>query len=160
MRNVLPGLLALACSLLFAVPAAASPYPLENVPTIVSAADAAKLAKAGIKTSDDLLAKAAKAKDRKVLAKSSGLKPADLLGLARRADLLRISGVGPEMVLLLEAAGIRTAAELGKKEPAALMKAVDEANASKKLSAKPPTEPQLQFWIAEAKKLQGGVEEK
>src|SRR6185503_16127279 len=99
------------------------------------------------KTTEDLLAKAGKSKDRKALAKASGLKDSALLVLAKRCDLLRLGGIGSEMVLLLEAAGVKTAADLGKKDAAKLMTAVTKANDAKKISQKPPTQDQLAFWI-------------
>jgi predicted flap endonuclease-1-like 5' DNA nuclease len=140
--------------------ARASHYAVSDVPRLVPAADVDKLHKAGVETTEQLLEKAAKSKDRKGLAKASGLKPAALLDLARRCDLLRIKGVGSEMVLLLEAAGIKTTADLGKAQPAALMSSVTSANQAKKITEKPPTEPQLVDWIGQAQKLPQVLEEK
>jgi predicted RecB family nuclease len=140
--------------------AQASHYALADVPRIVNPGDAEKLHKAGIETTEQLLDKAAKPKDRKALAKSSGLGKEALLDLARRCDLLRIKGVGPEMVLLLEAAGVKTTAELAKQEAPALTVAAATANQSKKISEKLPTEPQFQHWIEEAKKLPPVLETK
>jgi hypothetical protein len=76
-----------------------------------------------------------------------------LLDLARRCDLLRIKGVGSEMVLLLEASGVKTTAELAKKDVATLSAAIATANQAKKITEKPPADPQIQYWIEEAKKL-------
>ncbi len=113
-----------------------------------------------VETTEQLLTKGAKTKDRKALAKSSGLKGPELLDLARRCDLLRIKGVGSEMVLLLEAAGVKSTAELASKEAAALTAATESANKKSKISEKPPTEPQLSDWIGQAKKLPQVVEKK
>jgi DNA replication protein DnaD len=57
------------------------------------------------------------------------------------------------MVLLLEASGVKTVADLSKKEPAALTTTADQANKAKKITEKPPTEPQFQDWIDQAKSL-------
>src|SRR3954447_9409796 len=122
--------------------ARASHYAVADVPRLVPAADVDKLHKAGVETTEQLLDKAAKTKDRKALAKASGLKPAELLDLVRRCDLLRIKGVGSEMVLLLEAAGVKTTADLAKQQAAGLMDSVTTANKAKKITEKPPTEPQ------------------
>lgn len=143
-----------------AVTARASHYAVADVPRLVPAADVDKLHKAGIETTEQLLDKAAKAKDRKGLAKASGLKPAALLELARRCDLLRLKGVGSEMVLLLEAGGIKTTADLAKQEAPALMSALTKANQAKKITEKPPTEPQISDWIGQAQKLPQVIEEK
>ena len=64
------------------------------------------------------------------------------------------------MVLLFEAAGVKSTAELVTKDPAALTAAMDKANKTAKISEKPPTEPQLVDWIAQAKKLPQVVETK
>jgi hypothetical protein len=57
------------------------------------------------------------------------------------------------MVLLLEAAGVKSIAELAKKDAPGLLASLNSANSAKKITEKPPTEPQVQFWIDEAKKL-------
>jgi hypothetical protein len=138
----------------------ASHYAVADVPRLVSSTDAEKLHKAGIETTEQLLDKAAKAKDRKALAKASGVKPAELLDLARRCDLLRLKGVGSEMVLLLEAAGVKSTAALGKQTSAGLMESITKANQAKKITEKPPTEPQVGDWIGQAQKLPQVLEEK
>jgi predicted flap endonuclease-1-like 5' DNA nuclease len=145
---------------LFVGSAAASHYAIGDVPTLIGPADAAKLTKAGVSTTEDLLQKAAKPKDRKALAKAAGLSGAAVMDLARRCDLLRIKGVGPEMVLLLEASGVKTIADLSKKEAPALTAAADQANKAKKITEKPPTEPQFQDWIGQAKQLPPVIEGK
>jgi predicted flap endonuclease-1-like 5' DNA nuclease len=145
---------------LFVGAARASHYALADVPRLVTPGQVEKLKKADVNTTEELLTKASKAKDRKALAKASGLSAADLLALAKRCDLLRIKGVGSEMVLLLEAAGIKSTADLAKQDPAKLMTAVDNANKAAKITEKPPTEPQLADWIDQAKKLPQVVEAK
>ncbi len=144
----------------FSGTAFASHYAVADVPGLITAPDVAKLAKAGVATTEELLQKAAKSKDRKALAKASGLSAGVIMDLARRCDLLRIKGIGPEMVLLLEASGVKTAAELSKKEAAALTTAADQANKAKKITEKPPTEPQFQDWIDQAKQLPTVLETK
>src|SRR5215510_9928539 len=138
----------------------ASHYPLAEIPRLVKPSEVEKLKKASISTTEELLGKAAKAKDRKALAKTSGLSVADLLALAKRCDLLRIKGVGSEMVLLLEAAGVKSTADMVKQDAAKLMTAVNDANKKSKITEKPPTEPQLTDWIDQAKKLPQVVEAK
>jgi predicted flap endonuclease-1-like 5' DNA nuclease len=145
---------------LFAGSATASHYAVTDVPTLIAAPEAAKLTKAGVSTTEDLLQKAAKPKGRKSLAKASGLSAPAVMDLARRCDLLRIKGVGPEMVLLLEAAGVKSVTDLSKKEASALTAAADQANKAKKITEKPPTEPQFQDWIEQAKALPPMIEGK
>jgi predicted flap endonuclease-1-like 5' DNA nuclease len=144
----------------FAGAARASHYALADVPRLVKPGEVEKLKKASISTTEELLAKSAKAKDRKALAKSSGLSAADLLVLAKRCDLLRIKGVGSEMVLLLEAAGVKSTSDLVKQDAAKLLTAATDANKTAKITEKLPTEPQLADWIDQAKKLPQVVETK
>ena len=159
MRKTLPLLMSLAL-LALAGPARASHYAVGDVPRLITPGQVDKLHKGHIDTTEQLLDKGAKSKDRKALAKATGLKGPELLDLVRRADLLRIKGVGSEMVLLLEAAGVKSTADLVTKEPGALTSAMESANKTAKISEKPPTEPQLADWIAQAKKLPQVVETK
>ena len=140
--------------------ARASHYALVDVPRLVKSGEIDKLKKANVTTTEELLTKAAKTKDRKALAKTTGLAAAELLALAKRCDLLRIKGVGSEMVLLFEAAGVKSTADLVKTDAAKLMTAVTDANKTAKITEKPPTEPQLADWIDQAKKLPQVVETK
>jgi predicted flap endonuclease-1-like 5' DNA nuclease len=161
MRHAL--LLKLTCLLVLVLAAGsarASHYAIGDVPRLIKPAQVEKLHKAGVETTEQLLDKAAKGKERKALAKTSGLPAAELLDLARRCDLLRIKGVGSEMVLLLEAAGVKTTADLAKKDAPGLTTAVMSANQNKKITEKPPTEPQLGDWIDQAKKLPQVLEAK
>jgi len=153
-------LLAALLLLSWAGSARASHYAVADVPRIITPGQVEKLHKAKIETTEQLFDRAAKTKDRKALAKATGLPAAELLGLVRRCDLLRIKGVGSEMVLLFEAAGVKSTAELTASAPDTLTAAIDEANRTAKISEKPPTAPQLADWIAQAKKLPQVVESK
>jgi predicted flap endonuclease-1-like 5' DNA nuclease len=152
MRSLLTSALMLSLALL-AGRAQASHYAIADVPRLITPAQVEKLHKAGVETTEQLLTRAAKAKDRKALAKKSGLKSGEIEALAKRCDLLRIKGVGSEMVLLLEAAGVKTSGDLAKRDAPGLTTAVMAANKDKKITEKPPTEPQLADWIEQAKKL-------
>jgi len=140
--------------------ARASHYALADVPRLVKPGEVEKLKKASVTTTEELLGKSAKAKDRKALAKSTGLSAADLLALAKRCDLLRIKGVGSEMVLLLEAAGVKSTSDLVKQDAAKLLTAATDANKTAKITEKPPTEPQVADWIGQAQKLPQVLETK
>ena len=146
-------ILAVLLLTVFSGAARASHYAISDVPRLISSEQVGKLQKAGVTTTEELLGKTARGKDRKALAKASGLSSGDLLVLARRCDLLRIKGVGSEMVHLLQAAGVNSTAELIKRDPASLMTAVTAANKTARISEKPPTEPQLSDWIDQAKRL-------
>jgi predicted flap endonuclease-1-like 5' DNA nuclease len=128
--------------------ARASHYAIGDVPRLITSAQVEKLHKAGVETTEQLLAKA------------SGLPAGEIMDLAKRCDLLRIKGVGAEMVLLLEAAGVKTSGELAKRDAPGLTAAALSANKDKKITEKPPTEPQLADWIDQAKKLPQVLQEK
>jgi predicted flap endonuclease-1-like 5' DNA nuclease len=138
--------------------ARASHYAVADVPRIIIPAQVKKLHQAKIETTEQLLDRGAKAKERKALVKASGLPASEVLDLVRRCDLLRIKGVGSEMVLLFEAAGVKSTADLVAKDPAVLTAAMDAANKTAKITEKPPTVPQLADWIGQAEKLPQVIE--
>jgi hypothetical protein len=130
-----------------------SPYALTDIPQAVSADDAAKLKTAGVATTDDLLAKAATPKARKELAKASQLDERRLKGYAEMADLLRISGVGPDMVRLFGAAKVHTSRELAKQDAKKFYDVVVAINEKQKISQNPPDPKSVAAWIDKAKLL-------
>jgi predicted flap endonuclease-1-like 5' DNA nuclease len=115
---------------------------------------AKKLSEAGVRTVEKLLQEGAGAKGRKALAEKTGIKETLILEWVNRADLDRIKGVGSEYADLLEAAGVDTVVELGKRVPANLLKKMEEVNAAKKLVRKMPVESQVTDWVEQAKKLE------
>ena len=114
---------------------------------------AKKLKAAGVATTDALLIAGATPKGRKDLAAKSGIDETKILEWVNRADLFRIKGVGSEYSDLLEAAGVDTVVELGKRVAANLFAKMTEVNKAKKLVRKMPIEPQVKDWIEQAKVL-------
>ncbi|HEX9027848.1 MAG TPA: DUF4332 domain-containing protein [Anaerolineales bacterium] len=114
---------------------------------------AKKLTDAGVPTVEGLLEAGKAPKGRKELAEKTGISEAKILEWVNRADLARIKGVGSEYADLLEASGVDTVVELGKRVPANLTKKMEEVNAAKKLVRKVPSEKQVEDWVAQAKKL-------
>jgi predicted flap endonuclease-1-like 5' DNA nuclease len=142
--------LVFVASVLGAGEARASSYPLDQV---LPADETAKLAKLGMQTTDDLLAQGATAKGRKKIAKETKLATAKLLEWVRMCDLVRIKGVGPEMVKLLNAAKIDGVGKLRRQKAAALLARLEKVNAKAKITEKLPAQEQIAEWIAQAKKL-------
>ena len=124
----------------------------------IGPAYAAKLEKAGVKTTDDLLAKGAKPKGRDELEKASGISSGKILEWVNRVDLYRLNGVGSEYSDLLEAAGVDSPTELAHRVPANLVAKMEEVNKAKKLVRRVPTETMVAGWVAQAKKLPKVVE--
>src|SRR5437870_5308891 len=130
-----------------------SPYSLTDIPQAIPAAEAAKLKDAGIATTDDLLAKGAAPKGRKELAKSTGLSEEKLKAYVEMADLLRIGGVGPEMVRLFAAAKVRNTKQLAKQDAKKFFDALISANDKQKITQNPPDPKSVAAWIDKAKQL-------
>ena len=70
-----------------------------------------KLAAAGLKTTDDLLARGGTRDGREGIAAETGLTHDQILEWVNHADLYRIDGVGSEYADLLEAAGVDSVVE-------------------------------------------------
>ena len=119
----------------------------------IGEAYAQKLAEAGIATTQALLEKAATPKGRKEVAAKTAIGDALILKWVNHVDLSRIKGIGSEYADLLEAAGVDTVVELGKRVPANLSKKMAEINLEKKLVRKLPAESRVTDWVAQAKKL-------
>lgn len=114
---------------------------------------AEKLESAGVMSIEQLLNDGATPAGRKQIAASSGIADAKILEWVNHADLMRIKGVGSEYSDLLEAAGVDTVVELATRNPDNLHAKMLEVNAEKNLVRRPPSLPETQRWVAEAKTL-------
>ena len=111
------------------------------------------LAKAGIQTTAELLKATAKRKARKALSKRSGVPNARLSELAAQCDLLRVKGLGPSAVRLLQAANIKHVASLRHTGAKALHGKLEAIKATLNLPLVVPDVAELSGWIAQARKL-------
>jgi predicted flap endonuclease-1-like 5' DNA nuclease len=112
------------------------------------------LAKAGIKTVNDLLLAGGKRSDRDRLAKETGISEKLLLTWINHGDLMRVTGVGPEYARLLELAGVDTTPELAKRVPEHLAEALKKANDlgdGKVATHRLPDATTTTKWVANAK---------
>jgi len=146
-------LLALAALLATPAPARANPYNVSEVPKLIKEREARKLHSAGIHSTDDLLQHAIDPAQRKQLAKQTGLGTARVEQLARCSDLLRLSDIGPEFVMLLEAAGVKSAPDLAAMDPPALAKKMGALNKARHIANPAPSEAQVRNWVNQAGKL-------
>lgn len=119
----------------------------------IGAAYAEKLTAVGIKTTDDLLAKAATKKGRETLAEETGISEKLILKWANHADLFRIKGVAGQFAELLEAAGVDTVKELRHRVPANLYAKLVEVNNAKNLCNRVPAESEIERMVERAKEL-------
>ena len=120
----------------------------------IGEAYAAKLEAAGIKTTADLLAKAATPKGRKELAEETGISGKLILKWANHADLFRIKGVAGQFAELLEAAGVDTVKEFRHRVAANLQPKMVEINEEKNLCNRVPSVAELERMIDQAKELE------
>ena len=124
----------------------------------VGAAFATKLRKAGIRTTEALLAAGATKKGRQELAKATGLSPKLILEWVNHADLFRVKGIAGQYSDLLEEAGVDTVVELATRNPEALLAAMTKANDKKNLVNQMPGLSNVKAWIKGAKSLKRVVQ--
>lgn len=115
---------------------------------------AKKLQEAGVKTTDDLLAKAATKKGREALAEETGISEKLILKWANHADLFRIKGVAGQFAELLEAAGVDTVKEFRHRVAANLQPKLVEVNDQKNLCNRVPSVAEIQKMIDQAKEME------
>lgn len=116
-----------------------------------------KLNAAGIKTTDELLAKCATPKGRKELAETTGISDKLVLKWTNHADLMRINGIAGQFAELLEASGVDTVKELKHRVPANLHAKLEEVNAQKNLVNRVPGLPEVEKMVEQAKELEAVV---
>lgn len=131
-------------------------YPVEDIEG-VGPAYAEALAKAGIKTTEDLLAIGAARNGRGDIAAQSGLSEKLILKWVNHADLMRISGVGGEFAELLEAAGVDTVKELQHRNAENLAATMKSTNEEKNLTRVVPSADTVAKWIEQAKGMEPAV---
>lgn len=114
-----------------------------------------QLQKAGISTTDALLKICCTRKGRNKMERESGISAKLILEWVNHADLFRIKGVGSQYADLLEASGVDTVVELGKRVPENLHAKMSEVNSKrkKKLVRQLPSLSQVKAWVKQAKKL-------
>lgn len=125
----------------------------------IGASYAAKLAAAGVSTTDALLDRGAKPSGRKGLEDATGISDKLILEWVNHVDLMRIKGVGSEYSDLLEAAGVDSPAELANRNAANLATTFEEVVAARPGTVRRvPSEGEIAGWITEAKDLPRLVE--
>ncbi|MBC7844505.1 MAG: DUF4332 domain-containing protein [Gemmatimonadaceae bacterium] len=114
---------------------------------------AEKLGSVGIRSTADLLMKAADKKSRETVGAATGISEVVLLKWVNQADLQRIDGVGEEFGELLERSGVDSVPELARRNATNLAARMVEVNASLDLTSVVPGEATVASWIAQAKAL-------
>lgn len=115
--------------------------------------DATRLRKAGVRTTDALLKRAATRSDRSRLSNETDIATGDLLRFVNVADLMRIKGIGGEYAELLSICGVNTLKELRRRNGTALTAKILAVNGRKDLVRRLPTEEMVEAWIERAGEL-------
>ena len=119
---------------------------------------AAKLAEAGIHTTETLLERGATPRGRTGIEAATGISGKLILEWVNLADLMRIDGVGSEYADLLEAAGVDSPAELAHRNAANLAATFQEIDAARPdWIRRLPSEATVAGWIDQAKAMDRGV---
>jgi predicted RecB family nuclease len=127
-------------------------YPITHIEGL-GADEARSLKTAGIRSTERLLEQAKGPKERKALAKKTGIEEGRLLHFANACDHMRIKGMGRGYVGLLQEVGVHTVRALKYRNPQKLAKAMAEANKKRKLVRFLPPEKLVVRWVEHAKKL-------
>jgi len=136
----------------------ASHYLLADVPDVVPKDHHAALRKAGVVNTKQLYERTAARKDRRALAVVSGLPVRELARWARFMDLMQLNGIGPKMVRLLNAAGVRTLRDLKGAVADSLQPKMRAANRGAKYSEIVPSVGVVRGWIGNAAKVKPRLE--
>ncbi len=110
-----------------------------------------------VKTTDDLLRRAATKKGREQLAEEAGISEKLILKWANHADLFRIKGIAGQFAELLEAAGVDTVKEFRHRVAANLQPKLVEVNNEKNLCNRVPSVSELERMIAQAKEMEPAI---
>ena len=119
----------------------------------IAPVDCNALLGAGIQDTRDLLDRGGAPIQREALATATGINSERILEWVNKADLMRISGIGPQFSELLEASGVRSVKELSHQNPAALTKKIMAVNREQRLARTSPPLKKVTAWIADAKRL-------
>ena len=128
-------------------------YGIEEIEGI-GPAYAEKLSAANIATTDDLLKLCASKSGRADTAEKTGCSEGQLLKWSNLADLMRVSGIGPQYSELLEASGVDTIKELRTRNADNLAEKMEEVNKEKNLANATPSAKVIQGWIDAAKDME------
>ena len=116
-----------------------------------------KLAAANIKNTDHLLKHCGEPRGRKEVAAKTGVSEKNLLTWANMADMMRVTGIGPQFAELLEASGVDTVKGLQHRNAANLATKMVEINKAKNLANATPAESVIEKWIVQAKSLKPSI---
>lgn len=111
---------------------------------------AARLRRAGIKTSRAFLEEARGEKRLVSLSEATGIDQNTLRDLAASADLMRLEGMGGTYCGLLRAAGIHSVSELGRLSSEEVTRALLAVNHNRRIVRRLPSPREVEMWVSQA----------
>ncbi len=149
---------AAAVALLLSSSAHAAHYLIADVEDVIPASQHAALARAGVTNTAVLYERIVTRAGREAFARISGVTVADLTAWANFIDLMQLNGVGPTMVRVLNAAGIKDLAAFQAAKAPELLPRMRAANAGNRLSQVLPSEDVVAGWITAARAIKVRLE--
>lgn len=131
-------------------------YPIQDIQG-VGPSFAEKLAAANIDNTEKLLDHCCGKKGRVQIAETTGVSESLILKWTNMADMMRISGIGPQFAELLEAAGVDTVKELAQRNADNLAVAMAAKNEEKNLTNAVPASSVIGGWIDAAKTTEAKI---
>lgn len=120
---------------------------------ILSEGEKEELHKLGIRSRYALVSEIQDARDARRLADESGISAQRMLDLWRLAELRQVHGIGDASALLLLHSGVRSVADLGRRNPNRLYDHLVEVNEDQKWLDMPPRQQDVLHWIRRARRL-------
>lgn len=117
-----------------------------------------KLGEIGIRNTDQLLEMCRTPIARRDIADFANVDMQVILGLANRADLARVDGIGTVLADLLEETGVDTLKELAIRNPEKLRSSLLAVNAEKQLAGRTPSVDMVRKWVSQARSLPKALE--
>ena len=112
-----------------------------------------RLEAVGVKTVKSLLQECNSAESQRAFAQRIGLSSRRISQWVHRADLARITGIGGDYVMLLEAANINSTADLAQRQPEDVQELLYQVNKRRRIVKRVPALSNVQKWIHEAAAL-------
>ena len=145
--------LAVALSAISSTPTMASHYRLSSSFSLLAKGEFSALQAAEIRTTEALLKATAKRRGRATLARATGIPAIRLHQLAEQCDLLRVTGLGPSAVQLLNAAKILDTTELGRANAGVVHARLEALKSTSGLPKVAPTRAEVERWVRHARSL-------
>lgn len=117
---------------------------------------AARLRKAGIKTSRAFLEKARDREGLRTLSEKTGIDHETLLDIADTASMMGLEGLGSRYCALLRAAEIHSREDLGRRSAKEVLEALESANHRTRMVRRLPGIQEVGSWVRQAAASDGG----